>query len=225
MMFQGTNQVAAQYVADNASLADVDYFEYPMLTEANGQDALQKAPIDGFMLSAKGGKNPEAGKKDLLAYFGSPDGPEHLAAVGPPRTSRRTSRPDGSRADDGIQKGAADDRQGRSRSRSFLDRDALPAFASNVMIPSLGSRSSRVRPVRHGQRREASQGRSTPPSKGHRHDRHAIRRGAAEHDRHRAAPDGDGRYRHHRSAKIAPAAPPRQAETRSSSPSWSPSRR
>ena len=30
MMFQGTNQVAANYVADKTNLADLDFFPYPV---------------------------------------------------------------------------------------------------------------------------------------------------------------------------------------------------
>ena len=70
--------VTQQYT-DKAVLDDVDFFPFPeMATE--GQDALE-APIDGFMLSKKGGDNQAA--KDLLAYLGSPEGQNTYAKVDP----------------------------------------------------------------------------------------------------------------------------------------------
>jgi len=67
MMFQGTNQVAAQYVSDKASLDDLDFFPYPAINPAFGQDYMD-APTDGFMLAAKA-KNPDAAKR-VLEYIG-----------------------------------------------------------------------------------------------------------------------------------------------------------
>jgi multiple sugar transport system substrate-binding protein len=68
MMFQGTNQVAAQYVTDNKGLSDLDFFQYPTINPAFGQDYMD-APMDGFMLPAKA-KNKDAAKK-VLEYIGS----------------------------------------------------------------------------------------------------------------------------------------------------------
>ncbi|HEY4853142.1 MAG TPA: ABC transporter substrate-binding protein [Streptosporangiaceae bacterium] len=68
MMFQGTNQVAAQYVTDKAPLGDLGFFPYPVINPAWGQDYMD-APTDGFMLSAKA-KNPAAAKK-VLEYIGA----------------------------------------------------------------------------------------------------------------------------------------------------------
>ena len=68
MIFQGTNQVAAQYVTDKADLADLDFFPYPAINPAYGQDYMD-APTDGFMLAAKA-KNTAAAKK-VLEYIGT----------------------------------------------------------------------------------------------------------------------------------------------------------
>jgi len=68
MMFQDTNQVAAQYVTDKAALSDLGFFPYPAINPAWGQDYMD-APTDGFMLSAKA-KNPAAAKK-VLEYIGA----------------------------------------------------------------------------------------------------------------------------------------------------------
>lgn len=68
MMFQGSNQVAANYAA--ANLADLDFFPFPVINEQHGQDYMD-APTDGFMLPKKA-KNKDAAKK-ILEYLGTPD--------------------------------------------------------------------------------------------------------------------------------------------------------
>jgi len=68
MMFQGTNQVAAQYVTDKANLDDLDFFTFPEINAQWGQDYMD-APTDGFMLSSKA-KNV-AGAKAILEYIGT----------------------------------------------------------------------------------------------------------------------------------------------------------
>jgi multiple sugar transport system substrate-binding protein len=68
MMFQGTNQVAAQYVTDSANLSDLDFFPFPEVDPQWGQDYMD-APTDGFMISKKA-KNP-AGAKAVLEYIGT----------------------------------------------------------------------------------------------------------------------------------------------------------
>lgn len=68
MMFQGSNQVAANY--SDANLADLDFFPYPVINPQYGQDFMD-APTDGFMLPKKA-KNKDAAKK-ILEYLGSAD--------------------------------------------------------------------------------------------------------------------------------------------------------
>src|SRR5215469_15928520 len=68
MMFQGTNQVAAQYVADGKSLSDLAFFQFPAINPAYGQDYMD-APMDGFILPAKA-KNKDSAKQ-VLEYIGS----------------------------------------------------------------------------------------------------------------------------------------------------------
>jgi multiple sugar transport system substrate-binding protein len=67
MMYQGTAQVAANYAAGD--LDDLDFFLYPEINPAYGQDFMD-APTDGFMMPRKA-KNKEAGKK-ILEYLGTP---------------------------------------------------------------------------------------------------------------------------------------------------------
>jgi multiple sugar transport system substrate-binding protein len=68
MMFQGTNQVAANYSA--ANLKDLDFFVFPSINPTHGT-LYMDAPADGFMLPKKG-KNPGSAKK-LLEYIGTPE--------------------------------------------------------------------------------------------------------------------------------------------------------
>src|SRR5579859_6768486 len=49
LMFQGTNQVAAQYVTDGKSLSDLSFFQFPSINPTYGQDYMD-APMDGFIL-------------------------------------------------------------------------------------------------------------------------------------------------------------------------------
>lgn len=68
MLFQGTNQVAAQYVTDKANLDDLDFFVFPEINPKWAQDYMD-APTDGFMLSKKA-KNKDAAKA-ILEYIGT----------------------------------------------------------------------------------------------------------------------------------------------------------
>jgi multiple sugar transport system substrate-binding protein len=68
LMFQGTNQVAAQYVTDGKSLSDLSFFPFPSVNPAYGQDSMD-APMDGFILPAKA-KNKDAAKQ-VLEYIGT----------------------------------------------------------------------------------------------------------------------------------------------------------
>jgi multiple sugar transport system substrate-binding protein len=68
MMFQGSNQVAANYAP--ANLADLDFFVYPVINDQFGTDFMD-APTDGFMLPKKA-KNPGPAK-GVLEYIGTAD--------------------------------------------------------------------------------------------------------------------------------------------------------
>ena len=74
---------ATQQFSDKAVLADIDFFPFPAMA-VEGRDAVE-APIDGFMLSKKGGDNQAA--KDFLAYVGS-----SRARPPTPPSTRRSSR-------------------------------------------------------------------------------------------------------------------------------------
>ncbi|MFI0941739.1 ABC transporter substrate-binding protein [Streptomyces sp. NPDC021020] len=128
MMFQGTNQVAAQYVTDKANLDDLDFFTFPSVNPKWGQDYMD-APTDGFMLSKKA-KNPEAAKA-ILEYIGT--GPAEAAYL-------KTDQWDVGLANglqvptyNAIQKKSVEV-IGKCKSvAQFMDRDSDPAMA-NAMI-------------------------------------------------------------------------------------------
>ena len=121
-----------QQFTDKTVLDDTDFFLFPTLTESNGQDALE-APIDGFMLSKKGGSNKAA--KAMLEYFGSPDGQNTYASDDTSNVATNL-KADFSKLSPIQQKAQKTIADAKDISQ-FLDRDALPAFANDVMIPAL----------------------------------------------------------------------------------------
>jgi multiple sugar transport system substrate-binding protein len=123
-----------QQFTDKAVLADVDFFPFPSMVEANGQDAVE-APIDGFMLSTKGGGNAAA--KAMLEFFGSPEGQSAYAKLDPSNVA--TNKKSDTSALTTIQAKSQKVIGAAKYISQFLDRDALPAFANNAMIPALQS--------------------------------------------------------------------------------------
>ena len=120
-----------QQFTDAAVLADIDFFPFPAMATED-RDAVE-APIDGYMLSKKGGDNQAA--KDLLAYIGTPDGANAYQAVDPSNIPV-VKGADTSKLSDLNKKCAQVIANAKSISQ-FFDRDALPAMANNVMIPAL----------------------------------------------------------------------------------------
>jgi multiple sugar transport system substrate-binding protein len=122
--------VAQQWTG--AAKDDIDFFPFPELDPANAQDAVE-APIDGFMLSTKG-KNSQAAK-DLLAFIGTGAGQDAYAAVD--SSNVPTAKDASTSKFTALQKKSQQTIAGAKYISQFLDRDSLPAFASNVMIPAL----------------------------------------------------------------------------------------
>ncbi len=120
-----------QQFTDKKTLADMDFFQFPSMA-MEGQDAIE-APIDGYMLSKKGGDNSAA--RDLLAFIGTPEGADAYQAV----DGSNIPAPQGSDTSSFTPlntKGAEAIKNAKFISQ-FFDRDALPAMANNVMIPAL----------------------------------------------------------------------------------------
>jgi len=120
-----------QQFTDPTVLADIDFFPFPAMA-MEGQDAVE-APIDGIMLSSKGAGN--AGAMDLMKFLGTATAEDtyysidssNLPVVKGADLSKLTA----------LNKKCADTIAGAKSISQFFDRDALPAMASNVMIPAL----------------------------------------------------------------------------------------
>ena len=131
MYFLGT--FATQQAVDPAIAADIDFFPFPTLgTEFDGELGID-APIDGFSLSGKA-TNPEGAKK-ILACIGTAGFQNAVLAVDPSNVGVALDV-DTSGYND-VQMKSAALIAGSKAIAQFLDRDTIPAFASNVMIPSL----------------------------------------------------------------------------------------
>ncbi|HZC72044.1 MAG TPA: ABC transporter substrate-binding protein [Jatrophihabitans sp.] len=131
MMFQGSNQVAANY--DPSNLGDLDFFPYPVINEAYGQDYMD-APTDGFMLPAKA-KNVD-GAKTVLEYLGTADAE---------KTFLKTDHWDVGLANgliaptyNAIQKKSVDAISQCKAVSQFMDRDTVPDMAT-AMITQIQS--------------------------------------------------------------------------------------
>lgn len=123
MMFQGSNQVGANYSPDN--LPDLDFFEFPEMNPEFGTDYME-APADGYMISAKA-KNPDGAKK-VMKYLGSAQAEA---------TYLKTDKWDVGMAKDidtskynAIQKKSAELIASKKAVSQFLDRDTDPAMAA-----------------------------------------------------------------------------------------------
>ena len=120
-----------QQFTDAATLADIDFFPFPEIA-MEGQDAVE-APIDGLLLSKKGGDNQAA--RDFMAFLGSADGQNAYAAVD--ASNIATVKGADTSKFSALNKKCADTIANAKSISQFFDRDALPAMANNVMIPAL----------------------------------------------------------------------------------------
>ncbi|AVT32301.1 sugar ABC transporter substrate-binding protein [Plantactinospora sp. BC1] len=114
--------------------ADMDFFPFPQIVEAHGQDAVE-APIDGFMISSKV-KNVD-GAKELLRYLASAKAQNAYLKSDPNNVATHNGADTSGYS--ALQKKAVELVSGAKQISQFLDRDTRPDFASTVMIPSLQS--------------------------------------------------------------------------------------
>jgi multiple sugar transport system substrate-binding protein len=126
MMFQGSNQVAANY--SSAHLSDLDFFPYPVINEQYGTDFMD-APADGFIMPKKG-KNKDAAKA-VLAYIGTPEAEA---------TYLKTDQWDVGVADglvaptyNAIQKKSVQAIAACKNVSQFMDRDTVPDMATAMI--------------------------------------------------------------------------------------------
>jgi multiple sugar transport system substrate-binding protein len=124
--------VAQQFTG--ADLDDLDFFPYPAIDPANGQDSID-APIDGFMMSKKA-KNTGAAKA-LLEYIGTPEA-EALYGKTDPSDVAAATNADTSNYN-AIQKKSAQLISSSKNIAQFLDRDTDPGFADTTVAAMLQS--------------------------------------------------------------------------------------
>jgi multiple sugar transport system substrate-binding protein len=112
--------------------ADLDFFAYPSIDPANGQDAVE-APIDGFLLSHKA-KNPEAARK-LLTFLASAKAENDYLAVDPSQLGVNSAV--NTTGYNSLQQSGAKLVSSAKHISQFMDRDSRPDFVSTVMVPAL----------------------------------------------------------------------------------------
>ena len=125
--------VSQQFTAA-ADLADLDFFPYPAIDPANGQDAID-APIDGFMMSKKV-KN-KAGATALLEFIGTAQA-EALYGKTDPSDVAAATNADTSHYN-AIQLKSAQIIKSSKDIAQFLDRDTNPDFADNTVSAMIQS--------------------------------------------------------------------------------------
>ncbi|UUU19878.1 ABC transporter substrate-binding protein [Streptomyces sp. DSM 40750] len=122
----------AQQFTNKADLDDLDFFAFPEIDPAYGQDTVE-APTDGFMMS-KAPKN-RAGAVKLLEYLGTPAAEELYLKADPSVVA--ASRKADTAAYSTLQKKAFEMIAGAESLTQFMDRDSRPDFTSTVMQPAL----------------------------------------------------------------------------------------
>jgi multiple sugar transport system substrate-binding protein len=113
-------------------LDDMDFFAFPAIDPAYGQDAVE-APIDGFMM-AKTPKNEKGAKAVLTALGGSAPIDAYLAIDPSVVAANSKANTSGYNA---LQKKSAELVGAAKYISQFLDRDTDPDFASKVVGPAI----------------------------------------------------------------------------------------
>jgi multiple sugar transport system substrate-binding protein len=110
---------------------DIDFFTFPEIDSTIGADAIE-APIDGFMLSKKGGENKSARK--LMEYLATGKAEDVYQAIDSNNVGAAKDA-DVSKYN-ALQKKSAEVIGAAKNISQFLDRDAEPAFANNAALPA-----------------------------------------------------------------------------------------
>ncbi|WP_199837453.1 ABC transporter substrate-binding protein [Streptomyces caniscabiei] len=121
-----------QQFTDKADLDDLDFFAFPEIDPAYGQDTVE-APTDGFMMS-KAPKN-KAGAVKLMEFLGTPEA-EQIYLKADPSVVAASRKADVS-AYTPLQQKAFEMISGAKTLTQFMDRDSRPDFTSTVMQPAL----------------------------------------------------------------------------------------
>ncbi|BBC33453.1 putative secreted solute-binding protein [Streptomyces graminofaciens] len=121
-----------QQFTDKADLDDLDFFAFPEIDPAYGQDTVE-APTDGYMLS-KSPKN-KSGAVKLLEFLGTPEA-EQIYLKADPNVVAASTKADTSSYSP-LQKKAYEMINGAKSLTQYMDRDSRPDFTSTVMQPAL----------------------------------------------------------------------------------------
>jgi multiple sugar transport system substrate-binding protein len=122
-----------QQFTDAAVLADIGFFKFPSV-KVEGQDAVE-APIDGLMLSKRGGENKAA--HAMLQFMGTGAGQEAYYSVD--KSNIMTAKDADTSGYSAFTKELAGVIADAKNISQFFDRDALPAMATNVLEPAMQS--------------------------------------------------------------------------------------
>ncbi|MEV5169611.1 carbohydrate ABC transporter substrate-binding protein [Streptomyces flaveolus] len=122
----------AQQFTNKADLDDLDFFAFPEINSAYGQDTVE-APTDGFMVS-KSPKN-HAGVVKLLEFLGTPQAEEIYLKSDPSVVAASDKASTSSYS--ALQKKAFEMISGAKSLTQFMDRDSRPDFTATVMQPGL----------------------------------------------------------------------------------------
>ncbi|WP_030601204.1 ABC transporter substrate-binding protein [Streptomyces fulvoviolaceus] len=121
-----------QQFTNAADLEDLDFFAFPEIDPAYGQDTVE-APTDGFMMSKSPKNKAEAVK--LMEFLGTPEAEEAYLKADPSVVAASTKADTSSYT--ALQKKAYDMIAGAKSLTQFMDRDSRPDFTSTVMQPAL----------------------------------------------------------------------------------------
>ncbi|MGW2643134.1 ABC transporter substrate-binding protein [Streptomyces sp. NPDC001348] len=122
----------AQQFTNKADVEDLDFFPFPEINPAYGQDTVE-APTDGFMVS-KSPKNHD-GVVKLMEYLGTPEA-EQIYLKADSSVVAASSKADTS-SYTALQKKAYKMISEAKSLTQFMDRDSRPDFTSTVMQPGL----------------------------------------------------------------------------------------
>ncbi|MET8222560.1 ABC transporter substrate-binding protein [Streptomyces sp. NPDC005301] len=121
-----------QQITDEKIRGDIDFFPFPEIDAAHGQDAVE-APTDGFMLSRRP-KN-EDGAKKFLKFLGQARAEELYMDVDP--SNLAVNEQAGTGSYNALQKKSAELIASAKHITQFADRDSDPGFISTVVLPGL----------------------------------------------------------------------------------------
>lgn len=121
-----------QQITDQKIRGDIDFFPFPEIDAAHGQDAVE-APTDGFMLSRRP-KNADGARK-FLEFLGSARAEQQYMDVDPSNLAVNEKADTSSY--NALQKKSAQLIGSARHISQFADRDSDPGFVSTVLLPGL----------------------------------------------------------------------------------------